>query len=467
MSDTIDRLSSFRLCLRITLVVCLLSTNTLAVEPCRIEVVDQSNGWPVPMVELETTNHIRFVTDNAGLVAFDLPELMNTPTWLHVRGHGYSVAPDGFGFRGVRIIPVPGKTFRIEVQRELAAKRLGRLTGGGLFSESQKLGEANDWREQNLLGCDSVQNAIFNEKLFWLWGDTTLAGYPLGRFHSIAATTAQTPLPSLVPPIGLRFDYFNDDQGTPRDIARMPGDGPTWLFGMVSLPDQNGQHRLGATYSKIKGPLTEYEKGLCVWNEQTEQFDRHRVIWKMSEQDPSSPLMPHGHSVFWTDQHGEQWVLFGDPFPTIRCRATFEDWSTPKRWESIDTTKTVEMANSKQTIRPHRGAIAFNAYRDCWVTIFTQTSGNRSELGEIWYAESTSPMGPWSAAIKVVTHDKYTFYNPQIHAEWVDKNSPVLLFEGTYTSTFSKAKTPTPRYDYNQILYRLDLDTLRNSKDAP
>jgi len=34
----------------------------------------------------------------------------------------------------------------------------------------------------------------------------------------------------------------------------------------------------------------------------------------------------------------------------------------------------------------------------------------------------------------------------------------VLLFEGTYTMQFADRPVPTARYDYNQILYRLDLD---------
>jgi hypothetical protein len=34
----------------------------------------------------------------------------------------------------------------------------------------------------------------------------------------------------------------------------------------------------------------------------------------------------------------------------------------------------------------------------------------------------------------------------------------VLIFEGTYSQTFADHPEPTPRYDYNQMLYRLDLD---------
>jgi len=38
----------------------------------------------------------------------------------------------------------------------------------------------------------------------------------------------------------------------------------------------------------------------------------------------------------------------------------------------------------------------------------------------------------------------------------------VIYFEGTYSHTFSGLeKSPTPRYDYNQIMYRLNLDDSR------
>src|SRR5437016_5086891 len=86
-----------------------------AVKPCRIEIVDKASGWPVPLVELRTTHGVRLVTDNAGIIALDLPELLGRTTWFDVIGHGYEVPKDGFGFQGVRLKPEPGKTLRIEV----------------------------------------------------------------------------------------------------------------------------------------------------------------------------------------------------------------------------------------------------------------------------------------------------------------------------------------------------------------
>jgi hypothetical protein len=425
---------------------------------CRIEVVEQGSGWPVPLVELRTTHHLRYVTDNAGVIALDAPELMGHPTWFDVLGNGYEVPKDGFGFRGVRLTPEPGRTLRIEVRRTIIARRLGRLTGGGIFAESQKLGEELDWEEPGVLGCDSVQNAIHKGKLFWAWGDTTMHNYPLGIFHMTSATTPIRPLASFEPPVRLRLNYFTDEKHRPRGVAEMPGSGPTWLSGYVSLPDKTGTQRLVATYVKIKPPLEAYQSGLCIWNSATSRFERHRVIWTRSEETPRQVPVPDGHPVFFTDDHGKEWVLFGNPLPRLRCPARFEAWEDPAQWEVLAPQESLPSAVDGEPVNPHSGSIAWNAYRKRWVTVFMQAFGEPSAFGELWYAEADAPTGPWGKAVKVLSHENYTFYNPRLHSEFTPDDSRVLLFEGTYTMQFAKDPPPTPRHDYNQILYRLDLD---------
>ena len=98
----------------------------------------------------------------------------------------------------------------------------------------------------------------------------------------------------------------------------------------------------------------------------------------------------------------------------------------------------------------------WNDYRRQWVMIAVETGGT-SFLGEVWYAEADALTGPWSDAVKVVTHDRYSFYNPKQHPEFAKDNGRVIYFEGTYSQTFSGNPTPTPRYDYNQVMYKLDL----------
>ena len=434
-----------------------LTARTLAIEACRLEVVEKGSGWPVPLVELRTTHGLRFVTDNAGVIALDLPEILERETWFDVIGHGYEVPKDGFGMRGLRLTPQPGKTLRVEVERRNVAKRLGRLTGGGLFAESQKLSRELDWRESGVFGCDSVQNAMHRGKMFWAWGDTTMPGYPLGLFDMSSATTAVQPFASFEPPLRLKYDYFADPKGTPRSVAKMPGDGPTWLSAYVSLPDKSGMHHLVATYAKIRGHLEAYEVGLCVWNETTANFERLRSVWTKSATAPKQPPVPDGHPAFWKDSAGKEWVVFGNPLPYLRCPATFEAWQDSATWETLQPQASLAGADGR-SVKPHTGHIAWNSFRKRWVTVFVEKGGKPSAIGEVWYAEAEDPAGPWGPAVKILTHDNYTFYNPRLHPEFTAPDSPILLFEGTYTAEFADRPPPTPRYNYNQVLYRLDLD---------
>jgi hypothetical protein len=425
--------------------------------PCRIEIVEKGSGWPVPLVELRTTHEQRFVSDNAGVIACDLPELFHRETWFEVRGHGYGVRPDGFGYRGVRLVPKPGETVRIEVERSILARRLGRLTGSGLFAECQKLGQESDWRDGPIVGCDSIQTTVYQGRKFWLWGDTTVQRYPLGIFHASAATTPLKPLDQFRPPLRLQFDYFCDAQGQARGVAVMPGEGPTWVTAVVSLPDKSGRQRLVGTYMKVKPPLEAYQRGLCLWDDEAKEFRQHKVLWTKSDATPKEPPVPHGHPAFWSDESGQRWLLFGNPFPTLKMPASFEAWEDPKQWHTVEPPAALRSPTG-ETVKPHSGSIAWHPWRKRWVAIFLQWFGKPSAFGEIWYAEAATPLGPWGPCVKVLSHDNYTFYNPVIHSDWLAEDSPVLLFEGTYTRQFADKPEATPRYDYNQVLYRLDLD---------
>lgn len=427
-------------------------------EPCRIEVVEAGSGWPVPLVELRTTHGVRLITDNGGVAAFDLPEWMGRETWLTVVGHGYGVGRDGFGFEGVRFTPQAGGKFRLEVERRIIARRIGRLTGAGLFAESQRCGAEVAVAESGVVGCDSVQTAVHRGRLFWAWGDTTLARYPLGIFDMTGATTAVAPLASLEPPLRLSFAGFRDGQGAPRGIAKMPGEGPTWVSGLASLRDKAGDAHLVGSYIKVRHHLEAYQCGLCVWEDAAEQFRQERVVWTKGAEVPERPLVPEGHPARWTDAAGKAWLLFGNPFPNFRCPDSFEAWRDAATWEALRPQERVLSARDGAVVRPHSGSIAWNAWRKRWVAVFMEARGKPSAFGELWYAEAPSPTGPWGAAVKVLSHENYTFYNPRLHAEFTPEGSAVLFFEGTYTAEFADRAEVTPRWNYNQVLYRLDLD---------
>lgn len=300
-----------------------------------------------------------------------------------------------------------------------------------------------------------------------------VAKYPLGIFDASGATSSLNPIEPLtkdlqtggseaaqafIPPVRLNLDYFTNGKGEVRAVAKMQGDGPTWLTGCCVVPDLTGKPRLVSSYSKVKPPLDIYQWGLCVWDDQKSSFQCLKSLWTKSEGNPKPPAVPDGHVVTWKDESGKEWVLFGNPFPTLRCPAKFEAWQDPATWEVLKVQQHLRAVGTGAEVKPHSGAIAWNGWSKRWVAIFMELHGKPSGFGEIWYAESKSPLGPWSRAIKVLTHENYTFYNPAIHPELTAENSPVLLFEGSFTREFANHPQAVPRHDYNQVLYRLDLD---------
>src|SRR5256885_13961494 len=100
-----------------------------------IDVVDEQTARGVPLVELETVNHLRFVTDSAGRVAFYEPGLMNQPVFFYVRSHGYEFPKDGFGYPGVRLETKSGERTVVRIKRLNIAERLYRVTGESIYRD--------------------------------------------------------------------------------------------------------------------------------------------------------------------------------------------------------------------------------------------------------------------------------------------------------------------------------------------
>jgi hypothetical protein len=472
-----------------------------------IEVVDDRTGRGVPLVELRTVNAVRYTTDSNGIAAIDEPGLAGRKVYFHVRSHGYEMPADGFGNRGVALQVEPGKSARIEIRRINIAERLYRVTGEGIYRDSVLVGRPVPIRQPLLnaqvFGSDSVQNVVYQGKLFWFWGDTSRPSYPLGNFHASGATSVLPEKGGLDPARGVDLDYFVDDTGFAREMARIPGDGPTWISGLVTLRE-GGRERLFAAYEKIRPPLEPYERGLARFNDETLRFER-------IERFPlDAPVYPFGHPVTRREQ-GTEYVYFGDPFPLVRVRregAALRDLSRyeaytclregsrlraptfdrddrgilryawrkdtpaigPVEQEKLiregklrreETLFRLQDRDSGKPVVIHRGTVYWNAYRKRWIMIAAEIGG-ASFLGEVWYAEAETPLGPWGRGTrKIVTHDRYSFYNPRHHPEFDQQGGRVIYFEGTYTHTFSGNPEPTPRYDYNQVMYRLDLADLR------
>jgi hypothetical protein len=280
----------------------------------------------------------------------------------------------------------------------------------------------------------------------------------------------------------------------------MPGEGPTWITGLVVLPDARGQERMLCGYVKVRPPLTVYRRGLAQWDDAQEAFVQ------VAEFGPDVPLFPDGHALV-VEEEGRRYVHFANPFPLVRVAARAESFLDLTQYEGYTcladgqdpSTATIDRdehqrprfawrrgarpldadlvrklvqagklaaddspidlrdAQTGKPVQAHSGSVAWNDFRQRYVLIAVQAMGRPSFLGEVWYAEAPAPIGPWGQAVKIVTHDQYSFYNPKQHPYFAQEGGRYLYFEGTYTATFSGQRHKTPRYDYNQIMYRLDL----------
>ena len=468
-----------------------------------IKVIDRATGRGVPLVELRTVNEVRHVTDSAGLVCFREPGLMNTRVFFHVKSHGYRFPKDGFGYRGTALQVVEGGSAVIRIDRINVAERLYRVTGAGIYRDSRLAGRPVPIRRPLLngrvTGSDSVVNTIYRGEIHWFWGDTNRPRYPLGNFSVSGATSLLPKDGGLDPEKGVDLRYFTGEEGFAKKMAPVEGPGPTWIDGLVTLKDAGGRERMLAHYVKIKEFLEPYQRGLVAFDDERQEFV------KVKEFPLDAPLHPYGHPVIHSEG-GVEHVYFADPYPLVRVRATVDDYgrlasyeaytcleegtrvaderldrdlsgrlkygwkgSTPplkpederrlSRAGKLGPDEALLQLRDVDTGRPvlaHRGSVYRNAHRRRWVMVFAEAEGS-SYLGETWYAEADGLLGPWVDARKIITHERYSFYNPKQHP-FLDKHGGRVIFlEGTYSDFFSGSPEKTPRYDYNQVVYRLDL----------
>jgi hypothetical protein len=247
-----------------------------------------------------------------------------------------------------------------------------------------------------------------------------------------------------------------------------------------------------------------YEQGMMVYNDDREVFEVKSNLplietWRMLQSHPVR--MQSG---------GTEYLVCGHPFPVTRVPATlsavmdptrYESWSCVDPEDDLSTTSPrrdesgalvwqwqasppvtqhqekrwldsgllhpsearltpTDSADAKRRVMMHSGTVQWNAHRQRWILIAIEQTLDRespSMLGEVWYSEAPSPQGPFTKAVRIVTHNKQSFYNPAHHPFFDEQNGRWIYFEGTYCNTFTGSPA-TQRYNYNQIMYRLDLD---------
>ena len=188
----------------------------------------------------------------------------------------------------------------LKIKRLNLAQRLYRITGAGIYRDTLLIGEKPPIREPLLnglvFGSDSVVNAVYRGKIYWFWGDTNRPALSAWKFsrprrhvRTLPDTADSTRRRESISTI------LSDDKGFARPTAQMPGEGPTWIDGLVVLREDDGRERMFAAYVKVKPPLDVYQRGLAEFDDESGSFK------KVTEFDNDAPAYPGGHPFVMRD----------------------------------------------------------------------------------------------------------------------------------------------------------------------
>ena len=436
---------------------------------------------------------------------------MNEKIFFFTTSHGYEFPKDGFGFEGISILIKPKEKTVLQIKRINKAERLYRSSGYGIYRDSVLVSEKVPIEEPllntKITGLDSVLSAIYKGKIYFFWGDTVAPGYPLGNFH-VTGGTADLPIKDgLDIEVGINYKYFQDGNGFVKQMAPIePISQPTWIHATVVLKENDKEVLLGGFHKPAHNKSPEKD-GFLQWNDEKNQFQ----LLKFIENENVSP--PIGSHILKSKEGEKEFLYFTDPYAMVKVEASIEKFTNPKEyyaftclkegtnlkdWNNIqldrDTngilrygwkknTAAIQLnqylelisrnlikkeeayfmqlkdTNQKKVIL-HRGTIKYNPYKKKFILIGTQLGGDSSQIGEIFYSESNTIIGPWRWAVKIISHKNIDFYNPAHHDFFDKENGKIIFIEGTYTRTFDKLGIPTPMYDYNQQFYKLNISSI-------
>jgi hypothetical protein len=465
--------------------------------PFWIRVSDRETGRGVPLVELRARGEIPFWTDSNGVAAIDDAALEGHNVILTVKSHGYEFEGRIFDDPAVNVHVAAGQHADLKVHRINIAERLYRITGTDIYRDSILAGLpvpiARPSLNGGVVGQDTNIAIPYQGKIFWCYGDTI--GLAAWNFSVSCATSEPPGKGGLDPSVGVNLTYFVDARGFSRPMLPLPRPDLVWIEGLFTTKDDSGRERLVATYTRQNGLNPASERGVAVFDDAAGQF---RVLTQLP--------VHRGHKSSHPFRVTENGVTYLYLFPHKRVRDDWKSLSDPKSWESYTClergaafdpknprlerksdgtlawswkpdTDRIEAQEERQLIarglmKPEQAhfalmdaesgkptdaspsSVAWNAHRKKWIML-------AEKIGSVYYAESDRPEGPWGRAVLIVGHNDYNFYNVVQHPFFDEEGGRIIYFEGTYTASFSAAKVETPRYDYNQIMYRLNLDDPR------
>jgi hypothetical protein len=497
---------------------------------CRITVVDNQTGRGVPMTRVELESRHSYYTDSKGIVAFHEPDIMDTDLHFSFRSHGYDLDlvahPTGkyrdqtnWETTSIRLACATGGNLMLQMQRSdnQVAQRLYRLNGYGIYRDSALMGIAQPLAEPLLnTGVTTQSEAIstvHSGQVFWAWADTY--GTALAHNQKVAVATSELyGSGGLNPETGVDLDYFDNTAGTFTKEMAAGMNGTVELTSLVSAEDTQSNAHLVAQHRREHNGTTYL--GLMEFNPATETFV---LLFEETEAtaDANPSVYGPSASVMELNVSGSDYFYYmkkhlsrsGNDYASVTNLGTYEAftcldpgekmngastqvnrsggnlvWSWQILTDPIGNQEMNElvshglMNDNERWIRPYDvltgsslnfndSSVMYNAYRQRYCMIMQENGGVASDMGEWWYMESDTPMGPWTYARQIVTHAEYGFNHPCFHPYFSVNNGAKMLFSGTIDKADSGTRTALKGYDYTQIMYLLDLADKRLAVPVP
>jgi hypothetical protein len=262
-----------------------------------------------------------------------------------------------------------------------------------------------------------------------------------------------------------------------------------WIEGLFTVRDEQGRERLLATYTRQPGLDPPSERGVAVFDDVTKQF---RVLAQMpliGGHIPSHPfrVTAQGKDYWYLIPHERvpnEWKAITNPMsyesytclesgarfdkakPRLERRGTGElvyGWKPNTDWIGADEERELiarGLMKKRKLSFPFSMRIpALRPARRRAPLLGTLTGRNGSCWGRRRVRFTTQRRtiqlgrGGLPRRLSVTRFVQHPFFDQE--------GGRVIYLEGTYTSSFSDAKQDTPRYNYNQIMYRVRLDDPR------
>eukprot|EP00658_Telonema_sp_P-2_P044824 TRINITY_DN3272_c0_g2_i1.p1 TRINITY_DN3272_c0_g2~~TRINITY_DN3272_c0_g2_i1.p1 ORF type:complete len:499 (+),score=66.94 TRINITY_DN3272_c0_g2_i1:80-1576(+) len=464
-----------------------------------IRVVDSSSHAGVPLVRLTTSTYITMYTDSAGVAAFDEPGMMNQPVWFSVLADGYVYAQnaDPPYDPGVTLVTTPGGQATIELNRTQPGSRVFRLTGAGLYRDSLLTGlpVPPTARARALMdpasksaAQDTVMTAVYKHRVFWTFGDTVCpSDRRQGNCHNTGMYTvgATSPLPTVLgsPP---ELSYFGGG-GTIHPMAPIsPLDRNTWISGLSVVGAGQPNETMYATYIKPStggGPDPHEYEGVAVWNQSTSTFEQISR-WPNASVKKVSLNGAHAVQLLSPADSGDGYIYYSGSAAYARVAESsvgeyhnYQVLDVNRKWVPVG--EAVKTPSQGEGVTLGGGTVNWNSWLGKYMLV--ADGGDNA----VYLGFATQLVGPFVNATMVASHRSTgsSCYNAAHLPHMDSSDGRVIYFACTYTAMWSNAPAGAPknswgaclfgqngskagcaavvpRYEYNNLVYKVDLSTL-------